>query len=62
MRPFKNKKMAYIIIPLLLSKEEIELFNNDAINKLIKTEFKKLINIVDNLRKIDSAITEENMY
>ena len=45
----------------MLGKEDIELFNEGAISELMKTEFKKLAKIIENLRKVDGSITEDNI-
>jgi hypothetical protein len=53
--------MAYFIIPLYIGKEDMELYDQGAVTVLLKTEFKKLVKIVDRLRKIDSIIKEDNI-
>lgn len=55
----ESKKMSYFIIPLYLDKEEMEMEDDPAVQKLLRSEYKKLIKIVDNLRKIDSIIKED---
>ncbi len=47
------------MIPLYLDKEETEMYDDPAIQKLLKSEYKKLIKIVDNLRKVDTFIKED---
>ena len=54
--------MAYIVIPLFINKSDLELWNDEAVQKLIKTEFKKLAVICKELRKVDSFITEDNLF
>ena len=54
--------MAYIIVPLFINKSDLELWNDEAVQKLVKTEFKKLALICKELKKIDSYINEANIF
>ena len=54
--------MAYIVVPLFINKSDLELWNDEAVQKLIKTEFKKLAIICKELKKVDSFINEANIF
>jgi hypothetical protein len=44
-----------------MDKEEMEMEDDPAVVKLLRSEFKKLVKIVDNLRKVDSIIKEDDV-
>ena len=54
--------MSYIVVPLFIDKQMLELWNDEAVQKLIKTEFKKLAVICKELKKVDSFITEAGLF